>query len=128
MKKRLLLITIFLIIGLIVVYIITIPKPTTWTYKINNNYKVKKESDTDIYLYNKKSKVVSDYISEFSYGKKFVLLKCVDTNINIKFYIVDTSSDTIYGPFLDYTSYEVIRDEVVKEKTGKWIETIKYKK
>ena len=128
MKKRLLLITIFLVVGLIIIYIITIPKVTKWTYKINKNYVVKKESDTDIYLYNKKDKVVADYIAEFSYGKKFVLLKCVDTNVNIKFYIIDMSSNTMYGPFLDYTSYEVIRDEVVKEKTGKWIETINYKK
>ena len=128
MKKRLLLITIFLVVGLIIIYIITIPKETKWTYKINKNYSIKKESDTDIYLYNKDKKIIKDYVSEFSYGKKFVLLKCVDTDINIIFYVIDMSSDTVYGPILDYTSYEVVRDEVVDEKTSKWIETINYKK
>lgn len=128
MKKRLLLITIFLIVGLIIIYIITIPKNATWTYKISKNYSIKKTSDTDIYLYKKDDKVISDYISEFSYGKKFILLKCVTTNVNVEFYIIDISTDTMYGPFLDYVSYEVIRDEVVDEKTGKWIDTIEYKK
>ena len=128
MKKRILLITIFLIVGLIIIYIVTIPKNTKWTYKINKNYSVKKTSDTDIYLYNKKDKVINDYIAEFSYGRKFVLLKCVTETVNIQFYIVDISTDTVYGPFPDYTSYEVIKEEVVNEKTGKWIDTINYKK
>lgn len=127
MKKRIIFILAFLVIGLIFIYFITIPKENNWTYKLNNNYKIKKTSETDIYLVKDNKKIVNDYISEFSYNDNYVLLKCVDRDINIKFYIIDINSDNIYGPYLDYQEFEKNRKEIIKEKTNKWIDTINYK-
>ena len=50
MKTRLLLITLFLILGLLVIYVVTIPKSYTWNYELPNEYFIKKESDTRIIL------------------------------------------------------------------------------
>ena len=133
MKKRILLITIFLVIGLIIIYIMPLPKQKTWIYKLPNNYVIEKKSETQIILDfkdgNKKVKV-NDYIAEFSYGKKYVLLKCLDNkkdNLVIKFYIVDTENNKLYGPYVDYSTFMVIVDEIVDEEIGDWVKTIDYK-
>ena len=127
MKKRLLLITLFLIVGLIIIFIMPISKKNNWIYKLPNNYEIEKSSETDIYLKKDNKVFIEDYIAEFSYSDNFLLLKCVNTDINIKFYIIDTRNDSIYGPYLDYQEFDKVKNEIVLEKVGDWMETINYK-
>ena len=128
MKKRLIILSVLLVIGLIIIFIITMPKKNNWVYEIHDNYEIVKTSDTDIYLEKDKKKMVNEYVSEFSYGEKFIMLKTVDTDVNVKFYIIDTSNDSIYGPFTDYEVFNKIKEEVVDEEVSEWIDTINYKK
>ena len=81
MKKRLLWIMIFFIIGELLIYIFTDPKIEKWTYDLPNNYAIKKTSETNVVLGkyidnifetkdNNKQIGIEDYIVEFSYGKR----------------------------------------------------------
>lgn len=142
MKKRLLLITIFFLIGAIIIYFITEPKVEKWIYNLPNNYVIKKESDTKIQLgkyidnrivFKKDNKQIGieEYIAEFSYSQNYVSLKCLestDENIIVKFYIIDTKNENIYGPYLDEETYNKVKEKIVDEELNKWIETIKMPK
>lgn len=133
MKKRFLWITLFLIIGLIIIYFITIPKVEMWDYDLPNDYVVKKESETEViigkYKNNQinKNKIINEYIAEFSYSDNYISLKCLDVtnkNVKINFYIINSKNDEIYGPYYDYETYSNAKDEIINEKLSNWIETI----
>lgn len=140
MKKRFLWIAIFFIIGAIFVYLITSPKVETWTYDLlPNNYAIKKTSDTQIVLgkyrndlfeveENNKQIGVEDYIAEFTYGDTYIALKCLELDgdsINLKYYIIDSENDDIYGPYYDEETYEIVKERLVDEELNDWIQTIK---
>lgn len=138
MKKRFLWITIFFIIGAIVVYFITSPKVEKWTYELPNNYAIKKTSSTEVVLgkyiddlfevkQDDKQIGVEDYIAEFSYSENYVSLKCLEPtndNVKVKFYIIDTKNDNIYGPYQDEETYNAVSEKIVEEELNDWIETI----
>lgn len=138
MKKRILWIIIFFIIGAIFIYFITNPKVEKWTYDLPNDYAIKKTSSTDIVLgkyidglfevkQNNKQIGIEDYIAEFAYGKNYISLKCLestDDSVNIKFYIIDSKNDNIYGPYKDEETYNVVAEKIVDEELDDWIETI----
>lgn len=137
MKKRLLWIIIFFIIGMVLIYIFTNPKIEKWTYDLPNNYAIKKTSETNVVLGkyidnifeikdNNKQVGIEDYIAEFSYGKRYVSLKCLKSsndNIIVKFYIVDTQEDNIYGPYNDEETYKEVKNKIVDEELNDWIKT-----
>ncbi len=137
MKKRLLWIIIFFIIGMVLIYIFTNPKIEKWTYDLPNNYAIKKTSETNVVLGkyidnifeikdNNKQVGIEDYIAEFSYGKRYVSLKCLKSsndNIIVKFYIVDTKEDNIYGPYNDEETYKEVKNKIVDEELNDWIKT-----
>lgn len=137
MKKRLLWIIIFFIIGVVLIYIFTNPKIEKWTYDLPNNYAIKKTSETNVVLGkyidnifeikdNNKQVGIEDYIAEFSYGKRYVSLKCLKSsndNIIVKFYIVDTQEDNIYGPYNDEETYKEVKNKIVDEELNDWIKT-----
>lgn len=140
MKKRILWIIIFFIVGAVSIYIITSPKIEKWTYDLlPNDYAIKKTSNTDVALgkyinglfeveYEDKQIGIEDYIAEFSYGKTYIALKClesVDDSIEVKFYIIDTLNNNIYGPYQDEKTYNEVVNKIVDEKLSDWIETIK---
>lgn len=139
MKKRFLWIIVFFIIGAVIVYFITIPKVEKWTYDLPNDYAIKKTSSTEVTLgkyidglfevkQDDKQIGVEDYIAEFSYGENYVALKCLETTNNgvkVKFYIIDTKNDNIYGPYQDEQTYNAVSEKIVEEKLNNWIETIK---
>ena len=140
MKKRLLGIFIFFVIGAIIVYFITSPKVEKWTYDLlPNNYAIKKTSSTDVVLgkyidglfeveQNNKQIGIEDYIVEFAYGNTYVALKCLEStqdSVNIKFYIIDTKNDNIYGPYKDEETYNEVAKRIIDEELNEWIETIK---
>lgn len=137
MKKRLLWIIIFFIIGMVLIYIFTDPKIEKWTYDLPNNYAIKKTSETNVVLGkyidnifeikdNNKQVGIEDYIAEFSYGKRYVSLKCLKSsndNIIVKFYIVDTKENNIYGPYNDEETYKEVKNKIVDEELNDWIKT-----
>ena len=126
LKKRILIMVIVTIIGLIIIFTIPLSKNNNWNKELINKYYIEKKSDIDIKLYKDNKIIISDYIAEYSYGERYILLKCLENkqNINIKFYIIDTINNEIYGPYIDYETYKVIKDEVVKEETNNFIKTI----
>lgn len=140
MKKRILWIIIFFTIGAIIVYFITNPKIEKWTYDLlPNDYAIKKTSETDVVLgkyidglfevkKDDKKIGVEDYIAEFSYGKNYIALKCAEVKNNeiiVKFYIIDTKNDNIYGPYYDDETYLKVSEKIIDEELGNWIETIR---
>ena len=139
MKKRFFWIIIFFIVGAIFIYFITSPKIEKWTYDLlPNHYAIKKTSSTEVVLgkyidglfevtQDGKQIGIEDYIAEFAYGETYIALKClepIDNSINIKFYIVDTKNDNIYGPYKDEETYNAVVDKIVDEELNDWIETI----
>lgn len=138
MKKRFLLIFIFFIIGAVNIYIITSPKIEKWTYDLPNNYAIKKTSDTEVVLgkyiddlfevkQNDKQIGIEDYIAEFSYGENYISLKCLvptEDSVNVKFYIIDSKNDNIYGPYQDEETYNAVAEKMIDEKLNDWIKTI----
>ena len=122
-RIRLLLIILLTIIGLIVIIIITNPKIET--INLINNYKIVKKSDTNIKLFNDKKEVITDYIGEYSYGKRFILLKCIEDSedLNVIFYIIDTKDDDIHGPYKDYETFNLVIKEIVDEEVNDYIKT-----
>ena len=137
MKKRLLWIIIFFLIGALLIYIFTNPKIEKWTYDLPNNYAIKKTSETNVVLGkyidnifetkdNNKQIGIEDYIVEFSYGKRYISLKCLESstdNIIVTFYIIDTSEDNIYGPYNDEETYEEVKNKIIDEDLNEWIKT-----
>lgn len=138
MKKRFLWIIIFFIIGAIFVYFITNPKTEKWIYDLPNNYAIKKTSDTEVVLgkyiddlfeikQNDKQIGIEDYIAEFSYGENYISLKCLvptEDSVNVKFYIIDSKNDNIYGPYQDEETYNAVAEKMIDEKLNDWIKTI----
>lgn len=138
MKKRLLWILLFLIVGFILICLFTNPKIEKWTYDLPNDYAIKKTSATKVVLgkyiagffeVEKEDQQIGiqDYIAEFSYGENIIALKCLkekDNNIHVNFYIVDTKQDDIYGPYQDEETYESVKEKIVDEELSDWIETI----
>lgn len=139
MKKSFLLITILFLIGSFLIYFITEPKLEKWTYDLlPNDYAIKKTSNTDVVLgkyidglfeveKDEKQIGVEDYVANFSYGKNYIALKCLessDNNIKVKFYIVDSKNENIYGPYNDEETYNKVKERIVDEELNEWIETI----
>lgn len=138
MKKKIILIIAFLLIGLITIYLITEPKVEKWIYKLPNNYAIKKTSDTDVVLgkyikgsfstkNNGKQIGVEEYIAEFSYGENYIALKCLETNSNsvkVNFYIIDSKNENIYGPYENEEIYNEVKEKIIDEELNEWIETI----
>ena len=139
MKKRFLWITLFFIIGAIIVYFITDVKIEAWTYNLPNDYAIKKTSDTSVVLgkyidglfeveNDGKQIGIEEYIAEFSYSKNYIALKCLESttdNIEVNFYIIDSKNENIYGPYKDEETYNKVEEKIVDEELNQWIETIK---
>ena len=124
-RKRIVLLSIVFIIGLIVILLIPIGNKEK-KIELIEGYYILKNSDTDVTLYKDNKQIINDYIAEYSYGKRFILIKSLDNegSLNIKFSIIDTKMGEIYGPFIDYVTYEVIRDEIVNEETSNFKNTL----
>ena len=43
--------------------------------------------------------------------------------IIVKFYIIDTSEDNIYGPYNDEETYEEVKNKIIDEDLNEWIKT-----
>ena len=139
MKQRVLGIIIFFIIGTVFIYWITSPKIEKWTYDLlPNDYAIKKTSETDVVLgkyidglfeieRDNKKIGIEDYIAEFKYGNNYISLKCLEpkkNEVKVKFYIIDTKDEYIYGPYQDEETYNKVAEKIVEEELGDWIKTI----
>ena len=139
MRKRLLFILLFFLVGATIIYFITSPKVEKWTYDLlPNGYSIQKTSEVDIVLgkyingsfsVNKNGKRigVEDYIAEFQYGKRYIALKCLEPvieGVKVKFYMIDSENEDVYGPYDTEEVYLKVAEKIVDEKLGDWIETI----
>jgi len=140
MKKRFIFIAIFFLIGAFIIYFITEPKVEAWTYELlPNDYIIKKLSNTEVILgkyvdnlfeieINGKQIGVDEYIAEFSYGNNYIALKCLESNndnVEVKFYIIDSINENVYGPYKNQETYDAVVEKIVDEELNDWIETIK---
>lgn len=139
MKKRLIFITIFFLVGAFIIYFITDPKVEKWTYDLPNDYAIKKTSDTEVVLgkyidglfeveTSEKQIGIEDYVAEFAYSKNYIALKCLestDNSVELKFYIIDSENENIYGPYNNEETYNAVLEKIVDEELNDWIETIK---
>ena len=131
MKKRILVLIILTVIGLGIIDGTFKPKIDLWTYdKLPNKYIIEKKSETNVVLSNSNNKIIiNEYIAEFSYGKRYIGLKCLEPNeeentINIKFYIVDSKTNEVYGPYNLESTYLDEKERFVTEELSDWIKTI----
>lgn len=138
MKKRLFWIIVFFILGATIIYFITNPKIEKWTYDLPNNYIIKKTAETKVVLgkyinglfevkKDNKQIGVEDYIAEFKYGENYISLKCLESEkggVKVKFYIVDTKNEYIYGPYEVEETYNEVVERIVEEELSDWIKTI----
>lgn len=138
MKKRIFGIIIFFVIGVVFVYLITMPKIEKWTYDLPNSYAIKKTSDTEVVLgkyvdglfeieVNGEKIGIEDYIAEFSYSENYIALKCLipeNAGVLVNFYIIDSLNANVYGPYETEEIYNEVVNRIVDEELGDWIETI----
>ena len=131
MKIRLIILILLTIIGLGIIEANFNPKTKLWIYdELPNNYIIEKTSETNVVLSNNKNQIIIDeYIAEFSYGKRYIGLKCLEPNeeentINIKFYIVDSETNKVYGPYNLESNYLDEKEKIVSEELTDWIKTI----
>lgn len=95
-----------------------------WSYILPNDYEIWHVNARKIVCGKKEGEfalgphVAGDYITEFCYNNQFVCLKCVvppediTVPINLEnpdYYIIDTVTDTTYGPLCEATFLEKIR-------------------
>lgn len=125
LKLRLLIIAILTIIGLVIIFIVTNPKVET--INLIDEYKIVKKNDTNVKLIKDNKEIITDYIGEYSYGKRYILLKCLDNKegINVVFYIIDTKDDSVHGPYKDYETFKVVKEKIVDEETNDFIKILK---
>ena len=123
--KRLVLILLLTLIGLLIIFIVTIPKPKN--INLINDYKIVIKSDTNVKLLKDKEEIITDYIGEYSYGKRYILLKCLDNKeeINVIFYIIDTKDNDVHGPYKNYEIFESAKEVVVDEEISDFIKILK---
>lgn len=121
LKLRLLIIAFLTIIGLVVIFIVTNPKVET--INLIDEYKIVKKSDTNVKLIKDNKEIITDYIGEYSYGKRYILLKCLDNKegINVVFYIIDTKDDDIHGPYETQEIFNSVKEIVVDEEISDFI-------
>lgn len=114
-----------------------------WKYdKLPNGYEIWRINSQDIVLgkFNDISldRVIDRYIIEFCYNDTYICVKqlAIDEDIpyedvdvskldysNPDYYIVNTSSDTVYGPY-NFSGYEQQCKDLNIVKLSKWIKTV----
>lgn len=111
---------------------------TKWKYLLPNNYEIKRINNTTVILGKKINNEtvtvidstiigVEEYVSKFSYSDNYIAVMCLiptDTNIDIKYYIIDSKNANRYGPYNDEETFNKVKDKLVNENLGEWIDTI----
>ena len=141
MRKRLIIIGFITIVGLILINCFAHPKVELWTYEdLPNDYVIEKKSETDMVIGKKESnKIITqkddkkigieEYIAEFSYGENYIALKCLNPNqkqntVEVRFYIIDSQNEDIYGPYDLESTYLEVKEKIVTEELNDWINTM----
>jgi len=141
MKTRITIIITIVLIGLGIIFYTTKPKVELWIYEdLPNNYVIEKISETDMIfgkkengkiIINKDDKKIGlqEYIAEFSYGKKYITLKCLKPNkekntVDVSFYIIDSEKEDIHGPYNLESTYLEEKNKIIDEELSDWIKTI----
>ncbi|MCI8567783.1 MAG: hypothetical protein HFG48_00510 [Bacilli bacterium] len=111
---------------------------TKWKYLLPNDYEIKRVNNTTVILGKKVNNEtttvidgvtvgVEEYVSKFSYSDNYIAVMClipIDNNIDIKYYIIDSKNNNRYGPYPDEETFNKVKDKLVSEKLGEWIDTI----
>lgn len=141
MKKRLFILIILTIIGLLIIDSQVKPKVRLWSYdKLPNDYIIEKKSEIKMIIGKKsQDKIITKrndkkiglekYIAEFSYSDNYITLKCASSNeetssIDVEFYIIDTKNEDIYGPYDLESTYLEVKEKIVTEELTNWIKTL----
>lgn len=140
MKKRLIIISLITIVGLILIDCFVKPKVELWTYEdLPNDYVIEKKSETEMVIGKKENnKIITqkedkkigieEYIAEFSYGENYIALKCLNPNqkentVEVRFYIIDSQNEDIYGPYDLESTYLEVKEKIVTEELNDWIKS-----
>lgn len=125
-----------IIILMLIILIIKLTNPN-WTYKLTNDYYIRKTSNQNVELSKKinnkyytkyKGNIigVSSYVAEFQYNDDFIGIKTIeilnnDTTVN--FYLVDTNNEEVKGPYTSEETYLAVVGVWSKKPLGNWITT-----
>ena len=128
MKKRLIFIFLSLIISLVIIWNIPMDD-NKWTKQLINGYVIRKEASDKINIgiisKDKFISKISDYVFEYSYGKRYILLKCLDNKngLVINYYIIDSLDNIVYGK---YSSYQEFNEKVLEldDNFSEYVKTI----
>lgn len=109
-----------------------------WEVSLPNNYEIRRINNTTVVL----GKLVEEkfvteidgikigieeYVSKFSYSNNYIAAMCIiptDDKIDIKYYIVDSKNSNLYGPYDSEETYNKVKEKIVDENLGEWIDTI----
>lgn len=108
-----------------------------WTYKLENDYYVRKTSNQNVevskkiknkyYTYYHDKKIgISSYVAEFQYNSKFVgvkVLEVEDEDTMVNYYLIDMINNIVKGPYSDEETYLSVVGVWSSEVLGDWITT-----
>lgn len=131
-KIRLLVISCFLVIA------VGCTNNLKWKYQLPNDYEVKRIDNKTVIIGKKINNVletvidekqvgIEEYVSKFSYSDNYIKAMCLiptDDKLILKYYIIDTKNDYRYGPYSDEETLEKVKEKIVDEEFGEWIDTI----
>lgn len=126
-----------ILILLIFLIIIRVTNPN-WEYNLSNDYVIRKISNQNVELvkkignkfyteYKGKKVGIPSYVAEFQYNDDFIGIKTidyVDEESVVYFYLVDTNSEEVHGPYKDEETYLAVVGVWSKEVLGDWISTL----
>lgn len=129
-------------LSIIVLLLTSCPALSDWLYELPNDYAISSNAYTTIDLAKIKSRygdsctldiVVETYIDEFAYSERYIAVKQFDPekldfeNFNSNdfsaplYYIVDTVSTNVYGPYETKEMFETACAELDVGNLGNWI-------
>jgi len=127
------------VILILLIFLVIIKTTTpTWKYNLPNDYIIRKTSNQNVELvkkinnkyytiYNDKQIGIQSYIAEFQYNNTFIGVKTIDVKEEqtiLSFYLIDTKSMDIHGPYKDEETYLAVVGVWSKEVLGNWITTL----
>ena len=82
-----------------------------WSFKINKDYHIDRESVDDIYLYKGKEKVLDKYVSHYAVMENYIYLETMrdyNSNVVLLYYLVDMDTNEVFGPYTTHTIMEAM--------------------
>lgn len=87
--------------------------------KVSNSILYKKNNRYYLELDNKKIGI-DDFIVMYQYNDNYIGVKAINSNKELVYYLIEFSSNYIYGPYDNYEKYLIIQGSFSKEILGDW--------